>query len=219
MTVARALGVVKTYGQGRAAVHVLSGVDIEVAAGELVAIVGRSGSGKSTLLHLLGGLDRADAGEIVVDGIRLDRAGESVMTRVRREKVGFVFQDFHLLPELSGLENVLLPARLGRRSGAHRRARELVADLGLDEVAHRLPVVLSGGEQQRLAIARALVNDPVLVLADEPTGNLDEESGAIVLELLSDVARSGKAVVLVTHEASAVERADRVLRLLDGRLA
>jgi ABC-type lipoprotein export system ATPase subunit len=218
VTVARARGVIKTYGQGRAAVRVLSGVDLEVAAGELVAIVGRSGSGKSTLLQLLGGLDRADAGEIAIDGIRLDRARESVLIRLRREKVGFVFQDFHLLPELSGIDNVLLPARLSGREGARRRATELVAGLGLSGVADRLPVVLSGGEQQRLAIARALVNDPVLVLADEPTGNLDTESGAVVLELLRDVARAGKAVVLVTHEQSAVDCADRVLQLRDGRL-
>lgn len=216
--VARARGLVKSYGSGRAAVRVLDGVDLELAAGELVAIVGRSGSGKSTLLHLLGGLDRADAGEVEVEGTRLDRAGEAALTRVRREKVGFVFQAFHLLPELSGLENVLLPARLARDGGAMRRGRELVAALGLVGIADRLPASLSGGEQQRLAIARALVNDPPLVLADEPTGNLDAESGLVVLELLCEVARRGKAVAVVTHEQSAVQLADRVLWLREGRL-
>jgi ABC-type lipoprotein export system ATPase subunit len=210
--------VTKSFGTGRAAVRVLDGVDLEVAAGELVAVVGRSGSGKSTLLHLLGGLDRPDAGAIEVDGVRLDRAGESALARVRRYKIGFVFQAFHLLPELSGLDNVLLPARLAGDRRAAERGRELVETLGLADAAARLPIVLSGGEQQRLAIARALVNDPPLILADEPTGNLDTESGERVLELLTDVAQSGKAVVLVTHEQSAIAFANRVLRLRDGRL-
>jgi ABC-type lipoprotein export system ATPase subunit len=217
--VARTRGVVKTYGRGPALVRVLAGVDLELCAGELVAIVGRSGSGKSSLLHVLGGLDRADSGLVEIDGTRLDTAGESALTSVRRRKVGFVFQAFHLLPELTGLENVLLPARLARDRKAFRRGVELVDLLGLTHIAHRLPVVLSGGEQQRLAIARALVNDPPLVLADEPTGNLDGESAHTVLELLRDVARRGKAVALVTHEEAAVEVADRVLHLHEGRLS
>jgi ABC-type lipoprotein export system ATPase subunit len=217
--VARAAGVVKSFGNGRAAVRVLQGVDLEAAAGEVLAVVGRSGSGKSTLLHLLGGLDRPDAGTVEVDGVRLERATEATLARVRRRKVGFVFQAFHLLPELSGMENVLVPARLARDRQAAARGRELVRELGLSKVAERLPVVLSGGEQQRLAVARALVNDPPLLLADEPTGNLDGQSGAQVLELLERVARSGKAVVVVTHERSVVERADRVLTLAQGRLA
>jgi len=216
--VARAAGVVKSFGNGRAAVRVLQGVDLEAVAGEVLAVVGRSGSGKSTLLHLLGGLDRPDTGTVEVDGVRLERATEATLARVRRRKVGFVFQAFHLLPELSGIENVLVPARLAGDRGAAARGRELVRELGLVEVAERLPVVLSGGEQQRLAVARALVNDPPLLLADEPTGNLDGESGAQVLELLGRVARSGKAVVVVTHERSVVERADRVLTLEHGRL-
>jgi ABC-type lipoprotein export system ATPase subunit len=198
--------------------RVLDGVDLDVAAGELVAVVGRSGSGKSTLLHLLGGLDRPDAGTLEVAGVRLEQASERVLARLRREEVGFVFQAFHLLPELSGVENVLLPARIRRDRDAARRGREVVEDLGLSEVAVRQPVLLSGGEQQRLAIARALVNDPVLVLADEPTGNLDAQAGTQVLELLRRVAAAGKAVVVVTHEASVVAQADRVLRLEQGRL-
>jgi ABC-type lipoprotein export system ATPase subunit len=217
--VVRARGLVKTYGEGRAAVRVLDGADLDVERGELVAVVGRSGSGKSTLLHLLGALDRADAGTLEVAGKRLERLPESSLTAVRRHHVGFVFQSFHLLPELSGVENVLLPARLARDGvEAAPRARELLDRLGLTPVAGRLPTTLSGGERQRLAIARALVNDPALVLADEPTGNLDEESGAAVLELLRRVADSGRAVVLVTHERAATAVVDRVLRLRSGRL-
>lgn len=214
-----ARGLTKTFGRGQAQARVLDGADIEVARGELVAVVGRSGSGKSTLLHLLGGLDRPDAGEIEVDGVRIDRLDEHGRTELRRRKIGFVFQAFHLLPELSGAENVLLPARLARDGvEAAPRARELLHRLGLDEIARRLPTELSGGEQQRLAIARSLVNDPALVLADEPTGNLDEESGAAVLELLRRAAGSGRAVVLVTHDRAATHLAHRVLTLDGGRL-
>lgn len=216
--VARAEGLVRTFGSGRAALRVLDGVDLEVMAGELVAVVGRSGSGKSTLLHLLGGLDRPDAGTIELDGLRVERLGEGELARMRREKIGFVFQAFHLLPELSGIENVLLPARIGRDREALRRGRRLVEQLGLDGAGARLPVVLSGGEQQRLAVARALVNDPLLVLADEPTGNLDPESGMHVVDLLRQVAGAGKAVLVVTHEQAVVEQADRILRLERGRL-
>lgn len=215
----RVRGLAKTYGEGHAAVRVLDGADLDVARGEFVAVVGRSGSGKSTLLHLLGGLDRPDAGEIELDGARLDRLDERGLTDVRRRGVGFVFQAFHLLPELSGTENVLLPARLARDGvEAAPRAAELIERLGLRDVARRLPSELSGGEQQRLAVARALVNDPSLLLADEPTGNLDEESGAAVLELLRSAADSGRAVVLVTHDRAATALADRVLRLDAGRL-
>lgn len=216
---ARARGLVRTFGSGRAALRVLDGVDLEIAAGELVAVVGRSGSGKSTLLHLLGGLDRPDGGTIEIDGVRVEQAGERQLAQLRREKIGFVFQTFHLLPELSGIENVLLPARISRDREAVMRGRRLVAQIGLDGVGARLPVVLSGGEQQRLAVARALVNDPILVLADEPTGNLDPESGTGVVELLRRVAEAGKAVLVVTHEAAVVERADRILRLDRGRLS
>ncbi len=215
----RARGLAKTYGGGHGAVRVLDGADLDVARGEFVAVVGRSGSGKSTLLHVLGGLDRADAGTIELDGMRLERLDERGLTAVRRQHVGFVFQAFHLLPELTGVENVLLPARLARDGlEAAPRARELIDRLGLGDVARRLPTELSGGEQQRLAVARALVNDPSLVLADEPTGNLDEESGAVVLDLLRRVADSGRAVLLVTHDPAATALANRVLRLAAGRL-
>src|ERR1700750_2835845 len=171
--VVRAEGLVKTFGSGRAARRVLDGAALEVAAGELVAVVGRSGSGKSTLLHLLGALDRPEAGTIEVGGERIDGRPERELTGVRRRKVGFVFQFFHLIPELTGEENVLLPARLpGTRNGALVRGRELIAELGLEAAAKRLPHELSGGEQQRLAVARALVHDPPLVVRDEATRHI-----------------------------------------------
>jgi ABC-type lipoprotein export system ATPase subunit len=218
MAVVRLRGVVKVHGEGRVALRVLDGLDLDVEAGELVAVTGRSGSGKSTLLNVVGALDHVDRGEVEVAGVRLDGAPERVLAPLRRDRIGFVFQAFHLLPELTGLENVLLPARLDGRGPALRRGRDLVEQLGLGEAAERLPTVLSGGEQQRLAIARALVNDPQLVLADEPTGNLDAESGETVLTLLRGVADEGRAVLLVTHEQTATRRADRVLRLEGGRL-
>jgi ABC-type lipoprotein export system ATPase subunit len=219
MAVVRARGLVKSFGEGRAARRVLDGADLEVERGEVVAVLGRSGSGKSTLLHLLGGLDRPEAGTIEVAGEDVTGASEAQLSVLRRRHVGFVFQFFHLLPELSGEANVLLA---GRVRGAHPRASarggQLIDRLGLRDVAGSLPHQLSGGEQQRFAIARALVNDPDVLLADEPTGNLDAEAGAEVLRLLRAGADEGRAVVLVTHEASATAMADRVLRLADGRL-
>jgi ABC-type lipoprotein export system ATPase subunit len=214
-----ARGLVKTYGKGRVARRVLDGADLDMAPGELVALVGPSGSGKSTLLHLLGGLDRPDSGSIEVAGRRLDRESERGLTDLRRRHVGFVFQFFHLIPELTGEENVLLPARLRTNGGgAPGRARRLIEELGLGDAARRRPAELSGGEQQRLSIARALVNDPRLLLADEPTGNLDQESGHHVLSLLRQVAEGERAVLLVTHDFEASGIADRVLRLEHGRL-
>ena len=219
MSVVRAHGLVKAFGEGRAARRVLDGAELEVARGEVVAILGRSGSGKSTLLHLLGGLDRADAGTVEVAGERVTGATERALSALRRRRIGFVFQFFHLLPELSGEGNVLLAGRVrGAHPHAERRARELVDRLGLRHVADTLPHHLSGGEQQRFAVARALVNDPVLLLADEPTGNLDVEAGSDVLRLLRAGADEGRAVVIVTHERAAAGIADRVLRLHAGRL-
>jgi ABC-type lipoprotein export system ATPase subunit len=217
--VARTEAVVKEYGEGRARRRVLDGVDIGIERGEVVALLGRSGSGKSTLLHLLGGLDRPDEGTVIVAGRRLEEESERALAEIRRRHVGFVFQAFHLIPELSGEENVLLPTRAGGDGhGGTERARSLVRELGLADVAARRPKELSGGEQQRLSVARALVNEPDLLLADEPTGNLDPESGHTVLLLLRQVAVSGRGVLLVTHDAEAAEMADRVLRLDNGRL-
>jgi len=204
-------------GVGRAARRVLDNVSLDVEAGEVVAVLGRSGSGKSTLLHLLGALDRPDAGRIVLAGNELTAQRARSLARTRLRHVGFVFQSFHLIEELSGEENVLLPTRLpGAVRGGERRGRALIDELGLREIAARRPHELSGGEQQRFAIARALVNDPELVLADEPTGNLDQENGAAVLALLRRM--NERAVVLITHEPEAAAIADRVLHLGDGRL-
>ena len=218
-TVVAVRGLVKRFGAGPGARTVLDALDLDVAAGELVALIGRSGSGKSTLLNLIGGLDRPDAGSIEVAGLRVDRMREAELTDLRRRRVGFVFQFFHLLPELTGEENVLLPARLaGDGAAARGRARALIESLGVQEVAGRLPTVMSGGEQQRLAIARALVTQPVVVLADEPTGNLDAESGHMVLGLLRQLANEGRAVLVVTHDNEAAALADRVGTMRDGRL-
>jgi ABC-type lipoprotein export system ATPase subunit len=215
--VLEARGISKTVGAGRAARRVLDDVSLEVAAGEVVAVLGRSGSGKSTLLHLLGGLDRPDGGRIRLGGHELTAQGPRALARTRLRHIGFVFQSFHLIEELSGEQNVLLPARLpGARRGGERRGRGLIAELGLAGIADRRPHELSGGEQQRFAIARALVNDPQLVLADEPTGNLDQDNGRAVLELLRRLPE--RAVVIVTHEPEAAAIADRVLHLRDGLL-
>jgi ABC-type lipoprotein export system ATPase subunit len=217
--VVRARGLVKTFGEGRVARRVLDGADLDVEAGEVVAVLGRSGSGKSTLLHLLGGLDRPEQGSIELGGVDVARASERELSALRRRQVGFVFQFFHLLPELSGEANVLLAGRMrGAAPDASERGTELIDRLGLRHVAGSLPHQLSGGEQQRFAIARSLVNDPSVLLADEPTGNLDAEAGGEVLRLLRAGADEGRAVVMVTHEASATAMADRVLRLRDGRL-
>ena len=195
----------------------LDDVSLSVETDEVVAILGRSGSGKSTLLHLLGGLDSPDAGEITLGGDRLTGRSARALARIRLRHVGFVFQQFQLIEELSGAENVLMPTRLpGAPAGGARRAAQLIEELGLTDVADHLPHELSGGEQQRFAFARALVNGPKLVLADEPTGSLDAENGAAVLELLRRL--TGRAVVIVTHEPDAAAIADRIVRLDAGRL-
>jgi len=216
----RACGVVKSVGRGRAARRVLDGVDLEVEPGELVAVLGRSGSGKSTLLHLLGGLDRPDAGSVAVAGESLIDCSQRALTQIRLRRIGFVFQSFQLIEELSGEDNVLLPTRLpGAPRGGSDRARRLIAELGVEPVADHRPHELSGGEQQRFAIARALVNDPAIVLADEPTGNLDSSAAGDLLALLRSMSAQGRSVVMVTHERDVAAAADRVLEMSDGRLA
>jgi ABC-type lipoprotein export system ATPase subunit len=215
--VLEARGLVKTVGSGRAGRRLLDGVELTVEADEVVAVLGRSGSGKSTLLHILGGLDVADGGLVRVAGEELTGRRSSAVARIRLRHIGFVFQQFQLIDELSGRENVLMATRLpGAPGGGARRADELIDYLGLSAVSGHLPHELSGGEQQRFALARALVNGPELVLADEPTGSLDAENGAIVLDILRSLP--GRAVVLVTHEPEAAAIADRVLSLVDGRL-
>jgi putative ABC transport system ATP-binding protein len=212
----------KVYGKGETAVHALDGVTFAVAAGEMVAIMGPSGSGKSTLLHMLGALETPTSGEISLAGQRFDGMDDGDLTRLRRDRIGFVFQFFNLLPTLTAEENVMLPALIaGRRDAKTReRARELLVRVGLEARADHLPAELSGGEQQRVSIARALLGSPELVLADEPTGNLDTRSSGEVLELLRELNRAeGQTLVLVTHDPPSAATADRVVFLRDGRVA
>jgi putative ABC transport system ATP-binding protein len=212
----------KAYGEGGAAVRALDGASLEVLRGEVVAIMGPSGSGKSTMLHLLGALETPTSGEISLGGERYDGLDDAGLTRVRRDRIGFVFQFFNLLPSLSAEENVLLPALIaGERSEAVRgRARDLLGRVGLAHRTGHLPSEMSGGEQQRVSIARALLRDPELVLADEPTGNLDSRSSAEVLDLLRRLgSEQEQTLVMVTHDPGAAAIADRVVFLRDGRVA
>jgi putative ABC transport system ATP-binding protein len=212
-------GVTRRY--DAAAAPALRDVDLDVEAGRITAIMGPSGCGKSTLLNLVGGLDRPTGGEITVDGIRVDRLSEAAAARFRRSKVGFVFQFFHLLGDLTVRDNVAVAAQLaGRaRSDAERHADELLGQLELGEHARKFPAMLSGGERQRVAIARAIVNRPAVLLADEPTGALDRHNGDVALALLQDLNRRGQTVLLVTHdERLADSMAHRIVRLVDGAI-
>jgi putative ABC transport system ATP-binding protein len=214
-------GLVKTYGEGETEVRALDGVDLDVDAGEMVAIMGPSGSGKSTMLHMLGALETPTEGTIALAGRRFDGLDDGELTMLRREGIGFVFQFFNLMPSLSAEENVLLPALIaGRRDEEIRdRARSLLDRVGLANRASHLPSELSGGEQQRVSIARAVLMLPRLVLADEPTGNLDSRSEAQVLELLTELNREeGHTIVIVTHDPGAASIAGRVVFLRDGRV-
>jgi ABC-type lipoprotein export system ATPase subunit len=218
MTLLSARGLRKTYGRGDALVRAVDDVSLDVEAGETVAIMGPSGCGKSTLLHLLGGLDRPDAGTIILDGRQVDELGERGLARMRRDAVGFVFQAFHLMDELTAVENVELPALLAGRSPrtARRRALELLARTGLADRAKFLPSALSGGQRQRVAVARALASDPVIVLADEPTGNLDSAATLEVLRLFDDLHAAGQTLVIVTHDSRIAATADRLITMRDG---
>ncbi len=216
-----ARGLRKTYRLGSSVVRALDGLDLVVERGEFVAIMGRSGSGKSTLLHVLGGLDRPDEGQVVIEGQDITRLSNGQVTRLRREKVGFVFQEFNLVPTLTALENVELPLRYAgvSRGERRRRAAEALAMVGLGERLHHRPSQLSGGEQQRVAIARALVNRPAVVLADEPTGELDSQTAMQVVDLMRGLARElGQTFVIVTHDPAVGERCQRIIRMNDGRI-
>jgi putative ABC transport system ATP-binding protein len=207
----------RTYGAGEAAVHALAGVTVDLPAGGFTAVMGRSGSGKSTLLHLLAGLDRSTSGSITIEGTELDGLDDAALTRLRRDRLGFVFQAYNLVPVLDARENILLPFTLAGREPDHVWFEQLVAAVGLeDRLGHR-PAQLSGGQQQRVAVARSLVHRPAVVFADEPTGNLDSGSAAEVLELLRHAVDDfGQTVVMVTHDAAAAAYADRVIVLADG---
>jgi len=211
-------GVSKTVESGGQPLTILHPLDLSIAQGEFLAIVGASGSGKSTLLGLLAGLDAPSTGQVLVDGVDITALTEDRLARLRGEKIGFVFQFFHLVPSLTAFENILVPMEIARRRDATARARQLLGEVGLVDRGHHYPSQLSGGEQQRVAIARALANDPPIVLADEPTGNLDSSTGRHILDLLLDVRRArGSTLVLVTHDASIAARADARLVLRDGR--
>ena len=219
--VLRARGLRKQYGKGEGLVRAVNDVSLDVASGETVAVMGPSGCGKSTLLHLLGGLDRPTAGEIWLAGRRLDQMGERALARLRRDAVGFVFQAFHLMDELTAVENVELPALLAGQSAraARRRASGLLDRVGLADRARFLPSALSGGQRQRVAIARALVSDPQVVLADEPTGNLDSQATVEVLRLFEDLHTAGQTLVIVTHDSRIAATADRLISMRDGAFA
>ena len=211
-------GVSKTVESGGRPLTILHPLDLTIRSGEFLAIVGPSGSGKSTLLGLLAGLDAPSSGSVVIDGVDITSLTEDRLARLRGEKIGFVFQFFHLVPSLTAFENILVPMELAGRRGADARARELLDEVGLADRGHHYPSQLSGGEQQRVAIARALANDPPIVLADEPTGNLDSSTGRLILDLLLNVRSSrGSTLVLVTHDATIAGLADARLTLRDGR--
>ena len=217
-SVLRARGLRKEYGKGAGLVRAVDEVDLDIGAGETVAVMGPSGCGKSTLLHLLGGLDRPSSGEVSLNGRRIDDLGEKALARMRRTDVGFVFQAFHLMEELTAIENVELSALLAGRSprAARRRAEELLEQVGLVDRARFLPSALSGGQRQRVAIARALSNEPLVVLADEPTGNLDSVATLDVLQLFERLHESGQTLVVVTHDARIAATADRMISMRDG---
>ena len=217
-SVMRTRGLRKHYGTGEGLVRAVDGIDLDVAPGETVAVMGPSGCGKSTLLHLMGGLDRPSGGEVWMAGRRIDEIGEKALARMRRTAVGFVFQAFHLMDELTAVENVELPALLSGRSPrvARRRATELLERVGLADRAGFLPTALSGGQRQRVAIARALSNEPLVVLADEPTGNLDSAATLDVLRLFESLHEAGQTLVIVTHDARIAATADRLVSMRDG---
>jgi lipoprotein-releasing system ATP-binding protein len=217
----------KSYRMGQTIVKVLKGVDLVVRAGEFIAIIGASGSGKSTLLHLLGGLDKADAGDIEFENHDLNLYSQPQLNNYRNKMVGFVFQFYHLLDELTVLENVFLPAMASKstigwfaiRKWAKKRAMDLLERFGLADRANHKPYQLSGGERQRVAIGRALMNEPKLLLADEPTGNLDWATGNGILSVFEELNKAGQTILLVTHDERIANRADRVIKLADGKIS
>jgi putative ABC transport system ATP-binding protein len=219
-TIVSASGLTRVFGEGEAEVRALDGVDVAFAKGQFTAIMGPSGSGKSTLMHILAGLDRPTSGTVIVDGIDLSTLDDAEMTELRRDKVGFVFQFFNLVANMTVADNVELPALLAGASTreASQRRKYLLGELGLTDRADAAPSQLSGGEQQRVALARALANQPSLLLADEPTGNLDSRNTRDVLRLLGEVHRDGQTVILVTHDARVAGLADRVVSLFDGEI-
>jgi putative ABC transport system ATP-binding protein len=212
-------GLTRTYRLGPTEVKALRGVSLHVARGEFVALMGPSGSGKSTMMHLLGCLDTPTAGHYVLDGRDVSRLTASERAHVRNQRIGFVFQTFNLLPRLNALDNVMLPLLYrGHVASAKPRAAEALRRVGLAQRAHHRPTELSGGERQRVAIARALITQPALILADEPTGNLDSQTGIEIMHLLTELSRDGRTIIIVTHDANVAAHAQRILHMRDGLL-
>jgi putative ABC transport system ATP-binding protein len=216
---ARAVAATKVYGKGDAAVHALDGVNVDFATGRFTAIMGPSGSGKSTLMHALAGLDRLTSGSVWIGDVELGRLKDRKLTQLRRDRIGFVFQAFNLVPTLTAIENVLLPLRLAGRKPDRRWLDHVVATVGLQNRLHHRPSELSGGQQQRVAVARALASRPQIIFADEPTGNLDSRTGAEILAFMRQAVRElGQTIVMVTHDPVAAAYADRAVFLADGRI-
>lgn len=211
--------ITKEVRSGNSYLKILDDINLEIPSGEFVAITGASGSGKSTLLGLIAGLDSPTKGQIKIDGLDITRMNEDELARLRAEKIGIIFQSFHLIPSLTAFENILIPMEINRVKNAKRRAEKLLADVGLTNRAHHYPSELSGGEQQRVCIARAFANHPKILLADEPTGNLDSNNGKHVFDLMMQLHRENKTtLILVTHEQELAEAASRKIRLKDGKI-
>jgi len=208
----------KIYGEGTAKVVALNDVSLQVNSGDFIAIMGPSGSGKSTLLNIVGGLDSPSSGEVILDGKRIDNLNENALVDVRRGKVAYVFQQYHLLPSLTALENVLLPLIFCGANGGTEKALNILRRVGLEKRAEHNPSQLSGGEQQRVAIARALVNEPSLILADEPTGNMDRKTGGEILGLFEQLNREGHSIIMVTHDREIARHAKEIVVLQDGQI-
>jgi len=211
-------GVSKTVMSGGRPLTILHPLDLTIRSGQFLAVLGPSGSGKSTLLGLVAGLDAPTGGEIIIDDVDITRLGEDALAKLRGEKIGFVFQFFHLVPSLTAFENILIPMEIAGRRDASARAKRLLEEVGLADRGHHYPSQLSGGEQQRVAIARALSNDPPIILADEPTGNLDTANGQAVMDLLKSVSEGGTTIVMVTHSPSHAAEAQRTISMLDGHI-
>ena len=220
MAIIKTSGLIKDYALGKVKVRALNGIDFEIDSGEFVAIMGPSGSGKSTLMHIIGCLDSPSEGEYYLDGSLVSSLPKSALAGIRNRKIGFVFQSFNLLPHLNILKNVELPMMYSGMSLAKRRAkaRQVLEEVGLGDRLKHKPTELSGGQRQRVAIARAIVNDPTIILADEPTGNLDSQSGGDIMEILSKLNHAGHTIVVVTHDPAIAKRSSRVIRIMDGKI-